>query len=423
MAYRTRLVDAELDELMDGLPAIALVGPKGVGKTETARRRAAAVVSLDDPARRRALEADPGLLSREIPPVLVDEWQLLPVLWDVVRRRVDADPTPGSFLLTGSAVPPQDARIHSGAGRIVRLAMRPMGLSERGLESPSVSLAALLGHDRPVIAGTSHLDLADYAEEILASGLPGVRTLPPRARRAQLDSYLGNALDVELPEIGVSVRRPAALRAWLSAYAAATATTASYATILDAATPGEHDKPSRTTVTGYREALTRLYLLDPVEAWTPSFSRLGRLGQAPRHHLADPALAAALLGVRLDALLRGEGRSMRPRDGTLLGSLFESLAALTVRPIAQACEARMYHLRTRNGDHEVDLIVERADGSVVALEVKLAADVGDRDVRHLRWLGDQIGDRLLDRVVLTTGRDAYRRPDGIAVVPLALLGP
>jgi len=211
--------------------------------------------------------------------------------------------------------------------------------------------------------------------------------------------------------------------AWLRAYSAASATTARYSEILDAATPGHGDKPARSTSEAFREVLTRLWLLDPVSAWTPSGSLSTRLGQTPKHHLADPALAARLLGLSVDALLDGEGAPVGPQAGSLLGHLFESLVTLCVRVPAQAAEASVGHLRTRNGDHEIDLVVIRGDDRVVAIEVKLAATVSDQDTRHLHWLADRLGGRLLDAVVITTGPRAYRRPDGIGVVPLGTLAP
>jgi uncharacterized protein len=357
-------------------------------------------------------------------PGAIDEWQRLPEIWDLVRRSVDRDPSPGRFLLTGSATPAADAPTHSGAGRIVRVRLRPLSLPERGLQPAAVSLAELLCGTRPAVEGATSLDLVDYTEEILASGFPGLRRLTGRSRRASLDGYLSRILDHDFPEQGHPVRRPESLRSWLAAYAAATATTSSYTKVLDAATPGESDKPARSTGTAYRDVLTQLWLLDPVPGWTPSRNPFVRLQQAPKHHLADPALAARLLGADQDSLLTG-GRTapVVVRDGTALGALFESLAALSVRVAAQSAEATVHHLRTRNGDHEVDFIVERADHRVVALEVKLAPSVEDRDVAHLHWLARQLGPDLLDSVVLTTGEQAYRRTDGIAVVPLVLLGP
>lgn len=233
--------------------------------------------------------------------------------------------------------------------------------------------------------------------------------------------YIDQILDHDIHQFGHTFRDGGSLRKWVAAYAAAVSTTAAYEKIRDAASAGEADKPARTTTIPYRSALQGLRLIEEVPAWLPTRNRLRRLGSAPVHQLADPALAARLLGVDVDALLAGAAAPHG--DGTLFGALFESLVTLSVRVYAQACEARVNHLRTQGGEHEIDLIVERADGSVVALEVKLKAVIGDKDVRHLRWLGEQIGPRLLDAAVVSTGREAYRRSDGIGVIPAALLGP
>jgi predicted AAA+ superfamily ATPase len=421
--YLPRTVDIELDELLPGAPAIALEGPKGVGKTATLIRRARTVYKVDNVLQRALLEADPDRLERDPTPILLDEWQRLPALWDLVRRNVDADPVPGKFLLAGSAVP-MEVPVHSGAGRIITLRMRPLSLAERGIAaSPTVSLADLLAGKRPPLEITTTVGLPDYVREIVASGFPAIRVAPAHVRRALLDGYLERTLQRDFPEQGHAVRRPAALLAWLRAYAAATATATSYSRILDAATPGEADKPARSTTEAYRSVLSDLWILDPLPAWLPTRNMLQRLAQAPKHQLADPALAARLLGIGADALLQGEEAGpVLLRDGDLLGRLFESLVTLSVRVYAQASEARVYHLRTRNGDHEIDLIIERDDGRVIAIEVKLSPVVTDDDVKHLHWLHEQIGDDLLDAIVITTGKDAYRRADGIGVIPAAGLG-
>lgn len=297
-----------------------------------------------------------------------------------------------------------------------------MTIAERGLTPTTVSLRQLLSGTRPTIAGESSMGLTDYVGEILRSGFPGIRNLEPRARRAQLDGYLRGVVDRDVPENGLAVRKPEVLLGWLRAYAAASGTTASYNAILDAATPGESDKPAKTTGIAYRDVLTQLWILDPVPGWVPSRNLLTRLQQAPKHHLADPALAARLVGATESSLLEGAGSTIGPQKGSQLGHLFESLATLCVRVPAQAAEANVGHLRTRNGNHESDIIVARDDGKVVAFEVKLSATVNDRDVRHLLWLQELLGPDLLDAAVLTTGPAAYRRKDGIAVIPLALLG-
>ena len=420
--YRLRTVDEELDELLVELPAISLEGPRGVGKTATAERRARTAYYLDVPAQNAVASADPTLVLAGDAPVLIDEWQREPAVWDAVRRAVDRGCEPGRFLLTGSAGPTPTPS-HSGAGRIVTLRMRPMTLVERGVEEPTVGLEGLLAGTGGPIAGKTAVSLPDYVEEIVRSGFPAIRELTGRARRRQLDGYLRRIIDTDFRDQGHPVRRPEVLTRWLEAYAAATATTTSFEKIRDAATGGVADKPAKTTTMRYRDVLSSLMILDPVPAWLPSGNWLHRLGQSPKHHLADPGLAARALGLDASALLTGDQpRTSVPRDGTLLGHLFESLVTLSVRVFSQRVEATVAHLRLHSGRREVDLVVERPDRRVVALEVKLGSAISDDDVAGLIWLREQLGEALVDAAVIHTGPRAYRRKDGIAVVPAALLG-
>lgn len=415
MDYLIRTVDRELDDLLGIAPAVALDGPKGVGKTDTARRRSDVAWYLDDPAQREVARADFDLSAVDAGTLLIDEWQRLPQVWDAVRRRVDAGAPPGRFLLTGSATPAGPAGTHSGAGRILSVRMRPMGLHERGVVTPTVSFAGLLSGDAPEVEGNTSFSLRDYAEVIVGSGFPGIMVTPPRLQRGLLDAYTRRIVDRDLPEQGLQVRRPETLRRWLAAYAAASSTTTAYSRLLDATTGGDGTQPAKTTTITYRDHLSQLWLLDPVPGWTPANNPIRRLQQAPKHQLADPALAAHLLGLSAQSLLTAGGAHM-------MGPLFESLVTLGVRVLAQAAEATVSHLRLGGGEREVDLVVEGFDGRVLGIEAKLAPAVTDADVRHLRWLRDQMPDRVVDLVVVTTGTTAYRRPDGIAVVPLALLG-
>lgn len=421
--YVERVVDAELDMLLDGLPAICIEGPRAVGKTRTALRRARTVHDLDDPETLALALAEPSRLVRGPEPILIDEWQRYPPSWDLVRRAVDDDTRPGRFLLTGSTgpdVPPT----HSGAGRIVTLRMRPLNLFERQLQAPTVSLERMLSGDRPAVGGRTDLTLDDYIAEIVGGGLPGWRAGDARTRQAALDGYLRRAVDHDVALMGYRARRPGVMRRWLAAYAAATATTATYETIRDAATGGEGNKPAKTTTIAYRDLLEAMWLVDPVHAWWPVGNPLGRLKQSPKHHLADPALACRLLGVGADDLRAAhpEAAVDVPRGQPLLGALFESLVTLDVRGHAQNAGATVGHLRTWNGDREIDLIVS-AGRRVLAIEVKLAAVPDRRDTRHLRWFRDRAAPDQVDAMIITTGHYAYRDQDGIAVVPAALLGP
>jgi len=421
--YQKRLVDGQLDSMLEVLPAVCLEGAKGVGKTATGRQRAATVFSLDIPETAQIAEGNPNELLRGDKTVFIDEWQMVPSVWNLVRHAVDDGAKPGSYLLAGSANPQPEARLHSGAGRIVRMLMRPLSVSERNLEPTTVSFTDLLTGGVDEICGTSSLELFDYVREIQASGFPGIRKADPVAQPYLLESYIDRIIDHDIEEMGIAVRRPASLRGWLEAYGAATATTASYSSLLNAATPGQDEKPSKVTAIGYRDLLQRLFILDPLPAWLPNSANLSRLGQSPKHHLVDPALAAHFSGLSSRDLIRGAGPEFYNREGPFLGALFESLAALSVRVLAGVQRAKVYHFRTQGGTREVDLIVERPDKKVMAIEVKLSSTVRPDDVKNLNWLSENTNGKVIEKVILNTGHRAYRRPDGIAVIPLSLLGP
>ena len=415
MQYLRRAIDARLDFLMRHIPAIAIDGPKGVGKTETAAQRSAIVFHLDRPEQRSILEADLGLTAVPKGAVLLDEWQRLPAVWDSVRRAVDGGAKPGRFLLTGSATPHDAAGTHSGAGRILSLRLRPMALFERGDVNADVSFADILHGEVELPFRGTDFALRDYVHAICASGFPGIMRNDAQIAEELLDSYLLRVIDRDLPDYGVSVRRPETLRRWMAAYAAASSTTTQYSKILDATTGGDGTQPAQSTTIAYRNHLSALWLLDPVPGWIPANNPLKRLTLAPKHQLADPALAVRLLGLNQRSLISGRGQHM-------LGQLFESLATLSVRAAAEALRAKVYHLRTKNGDHEIDLIVEGCDGELLAIEVKLAQAISDQDVKHLLWLRAKLQRSELQLLVLNTGTQAYRRADGIIVVPLAMLG-
>ncbi|MDR0945983.1 MAG: DUF4143 domain-containing protein [Bifidobacteriaceae bacterium] len=426
MEYVPRLLDAFLEDALTALPAIAVDGPKAVGKTATASRHAGAVLSLDDDPTAQSLREDPDLINRLPRPLLIDEWQYWPPIWDKVRHAVDTAGAAGLFLLSGSATPKEKPK-HSGAGRIVHVRLRPFTLAERQLEPPTVSLKELLAGRQEPLTGRTDVTVEQYAEEIVRGGLPALRSTPERFRFTAWEGYLAELFERDLPELGRQVRRPATLMAWLRSYARATAGVATYTDILDNAMPADVHKPTKATTLAWRELLGSMWLLDPLPAWDDPRHKLGKLGQVPKHHLMDPALAAHLLGLTTPDTLLTQPRELEPlakRGTTTFGGLFESLVTLSVRVYAEATDARASHLRTRDGRHEVDLIVTRPDGRIVAFEVKSTPAVTAADAKHLLWLRDKLGDDLLDAAIITTGTDAYRRQsDGIAVVPAALLGP
>ncbi|WP_229658989.1 ATP-binding protein [Nesterenkonia cremea] len=299
-----------------------------------------------------------------------------------------------------------------------------MTLMERNFETPTISIGKLLRGEPQQIRGTTQRTLRDYIDEIFRSGLPGIRDLSPKVRRHRIQTYVDRLAEKDIPAAGGRIREPETLKAWITAYGAATATDASYETILRAATPGQSEKPDKKTVMRYRDLLTRLFILDPVPAWMPSLAPLTTLIRSPKHHMVDPALPAHLAGIGPEGLLRGERNVLAPDGETWLGALFESLAVQSLRVYGEANQTHVRQLRTKGGRQEIDLILEDWERNTLAVEVKLAGAARNEHVKHLNWLQEKVSDgRRLTRMVVTSGEQAYTRADGVLVAPLALLGP
>jgi uncharacterized protein len=429
--YAPRIADGELDRLLETAPAITIEGALGVGKTATATRRADTVHALEDPKQLSAAQDQPRRLCAGAGTVLIDEWVYVPEVWDLVRRAVAGGSQPGRFLLASSRMPNWlSEQIDDVA--IPGIRMRPLALAERGLDAPSVSLRGLLEDDRGPLSGATGLGRADYAREIVVSGLPGLRGLSETRARAKLGEYLGHLIDRELPARGRWVHDPESLRLWLTAYASASSLATSFEAVHDAATGGQTKRRLRALANAYRIVLERLWILDPVEPWAPAQVGSGGRRMEPKHQLADPAFAALLLGLDAERLTappstgRGSprGRPREPlRDETLPASLFESLVTLSVRVYAQAAGAQVSHLCGSADWPDVELIVEGEDERVVAIAVATDEEAEDRRARALLRTAELLEDTLADAVVITAGQKACRRGDGVAAVPAVLLGP
>jgi predicted AAA+ superfamily ATPase len=396
--------------------AVVVEGPKACGKTATARRVAASEVLLDiDSNAREALAVDPALVLDGPTPRLLDEWQVEPTVWNHVRRAVDSRGLPGQFILTGSAVPADDATRHTGAGRIARVQMRPMSLFETERSSGRISLASLLdGH-----VESSHdpgLTVADVAEEIAVGGWPGLRDRrTPDVLRA-VRGYLDEIARVDVGRVDVARRDPDRVARLLRSLARNAATHAAATTL--AADAGGSDGPLKDdTVRGYLRALERLMVVEDQPAWAPHLRSSHRLRTAPKRQFIDPSLAVAALRTTPERLLR---------EINLLGFLFESLVVRDLRVYAQAADARVLQYRD-SGGLEVDAIVEARDGRWTAFEVKLGQRHVDEAAAALLRFVDRIdttrcGEPALLGVIVATGY-GYRREDGVAVVPIGALGP
>jgi uncharacterized protein len=408
-SYTPRLIDDWLRELFAELPALLITGPRAAGKTTTAGRLAATVVHLDQPAEAEPFRDDPDAALRSLPePVLLDEWQAVPQVLGAVKRAVDQGLGPTRFLVTGSVHGRLDAPTWPGTGRLVPLKM--WGLTAREiLGSPPkqpflqrLSLADLAAFHTPANAP----DLLGYVELALAGGYPEpVLHLRGGARERWLESYLGELFTRDAMSLD-GPRDPELLRRYFEALAVNSAGIAAEKTIYDAA------GISRSTAAAYERLLRNMFVLDHLPAW--STNRLSRLVKAPKRYLTDTSLLTAALHLDELAVMR---------DGNLLGRLIETYVLAQIRPELELAgfTPRLYHLREKNGRHEIDLIAERPVGNVVAVEIQSSAAPTRRDARHLEWLREQLGDRFLAGAVLHTGPRPFRLAERIFALPICTL--
>ena len=415
--YRARIADGELTSLLAAVGAVVVEGPRGCGKTETALRASASVVRLDiDSQALAAGNLAPTLLLDGARPRLIDEWQLVPAVWNHVRREVDSTGgAAGQFILTGSAVPADDLTRHSGALRFGRLRMRPMSLVEAGRSTGAASLATLLSGGEPRAADPG-LDIRQIAEVVAVGGWPALLGRPVDAALLVLRGYLDETRRVDIARVDGAARDPENVGRVLRSLARHVATPASARSI--AADVGGIERPiDHHTVLAYLSALSRVFVVEDLPAWSPALRSRTLLRSAPTRHFVDPSLAVAALGADPDRLLR---------DVETLGLLFESLAVRDLRIFAQALDARVFHYRDATG-LEADAIVERRDGTWAAFEVKLGPSAVDAAASSLLRLADRVDPARHGRpaalVVLTGWGYGYRRPDGVCVVPIGALGP
>ncbi len=406
--YITRLADDVLPDLVGALPAILIVGPRATGKTTTARQYVRSEVRLDRPAEAAAFAADPDAALRLLEePVLLDEWQAVPEVLGAVKRAVDDDSRPGRFLLTGSVRADLDVATWPGTGRVVRVPM--FGLTMRELSSSASGLGfidALATGDLDMLTPpTPTMDLPGYVEIALRGGFPDVvLRLHDTERTAWLDSYLDQLLTRDAASI--SGRDPARLARYFEALALNSAGLVEDKTLYEAA------DIDRKTAVAYERLLINLLVLDIVPTWLTN--RLSRLVKSPKRYIVDPSLIGAALRLDVRAVMH---------DGDLLGRLLDTFVASQIRPEAalNSKRPRLYHLRDKNGRHEIDLLAELGADRVVAIEVKATAAPNRSDARHLTWLREQLGDRFLAGAILHTGPRSFALDTQIFAVPIAAI--
>ncbi|MDE0134027.1 MAG: DUF4143 domain-containing protein [Acidimicrobiaceae bacterium] len=418
MEYIPRIGDDILAARLRSAPMVVVEGPRACGKTELARRQAASVVRFDvDGAARAAAELNPSAILDLPRPILLDEWQFAPSVWNQARRRSDDAGGVGHFILTGSAVPPDDRTRHSGVGRVSRFRLRPMSLFELGHSTGEVSLEALFARASGHGTGRPELVLSDVIEMVCRGGWPATAAADAASAVDYVRDQIEEICRTDIAGLEGPRHDPVRMRQLLVSLARNVATEATLETLsADVAEAGE--RITTETVAAYLRSLQRLFVVEEQRHWSVSLRSRSRLRKSPKRHFADPSLAAAALGA---------GEARLGRDMELLGLLFESLVVRDLRIYAEPLRASVFHYRDNTG-LEADAVIERSDGSWIAAEVKLggqrAVDSAARSLLRLRERVDteRAGEPAALVIVTATGYP-LARPDGVSVIPVTALGP
>ncbi len=415
-AYAPRIADRELIDRLRGSGAVVIEGARACGKTATARNVAASEALLDtDPNMRMAVSLNPDLVLDGATPRLIDEWQLAPAIWNLVRRAADDRRKPGQFILTGSAIPADDVTRHSGAGRFTRLRMRPMSLFEQGRSSGEVSLAALLSGE-PMEGVRTETTIGEVAAAVAVGGWPGLQATATDDALRLIRGYVAELARTDVSRVDTRRRDPGKVGRLIASLARNVATQVAATTL--AADAGGPDGPlDDDTVREYLEVLERLMVVENQPPWSPHLRSRRRLRQAPKRHFVDPSLAVGALGATPERLLA---------DLNLFGLLFESLVVRDLRVYAQAADAEVFQYRDNKG-LEVDAIVEGLNGQWAAFEVKLDSsridEAADGLLRFTKLVDTtRVGKPAALGVIVSSGY-GFVLENGVQVIPIDALGP
>jgi len=416
MEYVSRIIDREIGDLLEAVGAILIKGPKGCGKTETARHFSASEVQIDDSlAVTTAMEADPAFLLQGDTPRLIDEWQEQPRLWNTVRHEVDRRRKKGQFLLTGSSTPRDEQLqgLHSGVGRFGVINMGTMTWFERGWSTGQVSLSGVLDGEIPPSASNDKR-LTDIAGHMVTGGWPGNLDLNERQFSLANSSYFQLLTASDMSRVMGGMPDTVKVRRVMASLARNIATECAATTI--AKDVGGVDGPiDDVTVASYLGALDRLMIKDDLPAWNTHIRSAARLRKSPKRHFCDPSVACMALGLSADRLLA---------DLEYMGLLFESAVIHDLRVYAGSLGAYLFHYRDSNG-LEADAIIEMPDGSWAAVEVKLGFGASDEAAKSLLAVAETIDQSKMGPpralIVITGSGFAHRRKDGVTVLPLGVL--
>ena len=415
--YLPRIIDKSLAKKLRYSGAVLISGPKWCGKTATATVASNSVIYMQDPDRglayMKAADTKPSILLEGKTPHLIDEWQMAPVLWDAVRFSVDQRQEPGQFILTGSAVPLDNATMHTGTGRISRLNMRTMSLYESKESNGSVSLADLF-EGKAIEVSFSTLTIEDIAFAICRGGWPASVNIKGNDALELSRDYVEAIIQQDVSRVDGVEKNPKRVQLLLRSLARNIATMATNTTIIRDI-EGDDIGISIPTLDTYLNALRRIYVIEDQPAWSPSMRSKTAIRTASKRHFTDPSIATAVLRTSPKALLE---------DFNTLGFLFESLCTRDMRVYAQANDGEIFHFRDKNG-LEADMIISLNDGRWAAVEVKLGNKQIEEAAKHLKELARKIDDEKMGKpsflMVVTGGEFAYQRTDGVYVVPIGCL--
>ena len=415
MKYRKRFADKTLVERLASSGAVLIEGARGCGKTETAKQVAASVVRFDaDEQVRIKMEIDPGSVLTGAVPRLLDEWQEYPQIWNYVRREVDERKRKGQFILTGSATPDDNVRRHSGAGRFSVFKMRPMSLYEKGWSTGEVSLADLMLGNAPYSESVV-FDAGELAEKITLGGWPGLIDENAMNGLRFVSDYVSLIAEIDLSRISDKRRDPYKVMRLLQSLARNISTEASV-TALSKDAGGSDGNMNDETAVEYLSALERLMTIENLPAWNTHIRSSDMLRKSPKRHFTDPSLAIGALGLSIDKLIA---------DLNYFGLLFESLAIRDLRVYAGINGGKVFHYRDSRG-LEIDAIVEYADGTWGAFEIKLGIGAADEAANNLLKFAAKIDTEKKKApaalTVITGNGFAHRKRNGVNITPLSTLG-
>ncbi|MDR3282677.1 MAG: DUF4143 domain-containing protein [Candidatus Methanoplasma sp.] len=412
--YRPRIIDKRIDDILSTFGGMLIVGPKWCGKSWTGMRhsKSALLVGDEDSALLAALDPESALDGN--PPRLVDEWQDVPKLWDVARRNIDLSGKRGLYIFTGSTIPPKDATHHTGTGRFATVRMHPMSLFESGDSSGVVSLSRLFDTGKVDVI-RSNIEYKEAVRLICRGGWPAAIGMSDREAADVSRMYVKSVSDSNMSGIDGKKRNKKTMQLVLRSLARNNATLVKPSVIAADMSEGG-TVVSDGTVRDYINALKSIYMIEEQEAWAPSLRSRSRVRTSPKIHFSDPSLAVALLRAAPDILMK---------EVRTAGFLFESLCYRDLCVYASALDGDVYHYRDNTG-LEVDEIIELGDGRWGAVEVKLGTFEFDKAADSLLSLKEKAGEAREPSflmILCASGGLAYTREDGVAVVPIDLLGP